>query len=304
MSLTKLEVFQMVVEVGSVSKAAEALGLTQSAVSHALASLEAEWGFSLLQRDRSGVRLTSNGEHMLKYVREVLHWHDQLKQQVAAINGLEIGTIRIGTFTSVSSQWLPSMIQTFRAAHPSIRMKWFEGDYDEIHHWIVNGIVDFGFLSLSASKALDTISLKKDPIICVVPMNHPFSAQQTVTLSQIEQEAFIMPKWGSDHDVRRILKENRITPNIQYEVVEEQAIMAMVECGLGISILPKMAIYRPSEHIRLIEIEGDHYRTIGIAATSFSHLSPAAKTFLRCLFKWLNERGMLDFPIERRLMLT
>lgn len=295
MSLTKLEVFHTIVEAGSLSKAAEALGLTQSAVSHAIASLEAEWGFLLLQRDRSGVRLTSNGEHVLKIVREILHWNEQLKQQIAAINGLETGTVRIGTFTSVSTQWLPGVIQMFHTKHPSIDIKWFEGDYDEIHDWISNGVVDFGFLSVSASKSLETIPLKKDRMVCIVPKDHPFSAQEVVALHQIEEEEFIMPKWGSDHDVRRMLKENRISPKIKYEVVEEQAIMAMVEHGLGISILPEMVLFRMPERIRVIDLEGDHYRTIGIAAASFKHLSPAAKKLIDCVKSWLKAQCLFDF---------
>lgn len=91
-----------VVELGSLTKAADALGFTQSGVSHAISSLEEELGFTLLLRGRSGVRLTPNGEQLLKPIREMLNWNEQLKQVAASIHGLETGTVRIGTFTSVS----------------------------------------------------------------------------------------------------------------------------------------------------------------------------------------------------------
>ncbi len=162
MSLTKFEILSTVVETGSLTKAAEALSLTQSAVSHAISSLESQWGFSILIRDRSGVHLTSNGERILKYIREVLQWNEQLKQEVAAINGLEVGTVRIGTFTSVSTQWLPGIMKRFESQHPSIEIKLLEGDYDDINQWIANGAVDFGFTSLSAvSQSFEIIPLKK-----------------------------------------------------------------------------------------------------------------------------------------------
>ena len=113
LSLAKLEIFNTVVELGGLTKAGEALGLTQSAVSHAIASLESEWGFSILNRGRSGIKLTSNGEHVLKYIREMLKWNEEMHQEIANINGLEIGTVRIGTFSSVSAQWLPEILKNF-----------------------------------------------------------------------------------------------------------------------------------------------------------------------------------------------
>ena len=111
LSLAKFEIFSTVVELGSLTKAGETLGLTQSAVSHAIASLESEWGFSILNRGRSGIHLTSNGERVLKYIREILKWNEEMVQEIANINGLEIGTVRIGTISSVSIHWLPEIMK-------------------------------------------------------------------------------------------------------------------------------------------------------------------------------------------------
>lgn len=114
MSLARYEVFNTVVELGSLTKAAEALNITQSAVSYSIANLEAEFGFPLLIRSRSGITLTSNGQRMLKSVRTVLHWDEKLKQEAASIKGLEVGTVRIGAFTSVCIQWLPRLLKNFK----------------------------------------------------------------------------------------------------------------------------------------------------------------------------------------------
>ena len=108
--IAKYEVFRTVVESGSLTKAADLLHMTQSGVSHAISSLETELGIALLTRDRSGITLTADGELVLQRIREVLTANERLNQQVAAIKGLEIGTVRIGTFTSVSAQWLPGVI--------------------------------------------------------------------------------------------------------------------------------------------------------------------------------------------------
>lgn len=295
MSLAKFEIFNSVVELGSLTKAADILGLTQSAISHAITSLESEWGFSLLNRDRSGVNLTSNGELLLRYIREILKSNERLNQEVAAIKGLETGRVRIGTFTSVSTLWLPGMMKRFQDQHPSIEIVLQEGDYDDLDQWISNGTVDFGFVSLPTSKSFDVIPLKKDRIVCILSDEHPLSGQTVITFRQIEEEPFIMPKWGNDSDVRRILKERQVKPKIKYEVAEDQAIIAMVQNGLGISIFPEMALLRVPNNVNMIHLEGDYYRNIGIAATSLKNISPAAKKFIGCVQSWLSNHNLLDF---------
>ena len=123
MSIQKYEIFLRTLEAGSVSRAAQDMGLTQSAVSHALSSLEERFGFPLLQRSRAGVRLTAEGKKILPSVRTILTAETRLQETVASIHGLSTGTIRIGTFTSVAVHWLPSILKGFQAEHPHIRFK-------------------------------------------------------------------------------------------------------------------------------------------------------------------------------------
>lgn len=294
MTISKYEAFHTVVELGSLTKAAEILNLTQSGVSHAIASLETELGFSLLTRDRAGVTLTSNGEMILQYVRETLLCNERLRQKVAEIKGLEIGTVRIGTFTSVSSQWLPGIIKEFKNQHPSIEIKLAEGDYDDINRWIGNGTVDFGFVSLPVTQSFEFIPLKKDKMLCILPKEHPLQQQDEITFDQIQKESFIMPKWGNTGDVRRILLENHLKPKIRYEVVEDQAIIAMVQNGLGISILPEMVLLHNTHNVHIANLEKPAYRTIGIALNSMKNTSPAARKFLLSIQSWLDHQGLLD----------
>lgn len=288
MSLAKYEVFSTVVELGSLTEASMKLGLTQSAISHAIASLESEWGFSILSRGRTGIHLTSNGELVLQYIREILKWNEQMVQQIASINGLEVGTVRIGTFSSVSIQWLPEIMSNFNECHPSIEIKLLEGNYEDIEHWISSGAVDFGFISLPTLKSFEVIPLKKDRMLCIVPDTHPFAQLNEVRLEQTKDEMFIMPKKSCDNDVRRILKENSLTPNIKFELEEDQAIISMVQNGMGISILPEMVLYRVPNSVRILNLEGEHYRSISIAAVTFKNISPAAKKFVKSIQSYLH----------------
>lgn len=160
MSINKYEIFLKVVELGSLTKAADVLGFTQSGISHTISSLEMEFGFPLLIRNRSGVKLTVNGEQVLQPIREILKWNEKLKQEVADIHELEVGTITIGTFTSVSVHWLPGMIKQFRSEYPYIEIRLMEGGYLEVEQWIEAGVVDCGFISLPTREKFEVIPLK------------------------------------------------------------------------------------------------------------------------------------------------
>ncbi|WP_449443202.1 LysR family transcriptional regulator [Ureibacillus acetophenoni] len=289
MSLVKYEIFSTVVELGSLTRASETLGLSQSAVSHAISSLESEWGFSILNRGRSGIHLTSNGERVLKYIREILKWNEEMAQEIANINGLEIGTVRIGTISSVSIHWLPEIMKMFNEAYPSIEIKLLEGDYDDVENWISTGLVDFGFVSLPTSKHFEAIPLKKDRLLCILSETHPLADENEISFERIKEEPFIKSKKGSDNDLIRVLKENHITPNIKFELSDDQAIISMVENGMGISILPEMVLHRIPANVRKINLEGENYRTLGIASTSFKTLAPATKRFIEYLKSSLKE---------------
>ncbi|WP_150268150.1 LysR family transcriptional regulator [Paenibacillus tepidiphilus] len=289
MSINKYEVFLKVVELGSLTKAAEVLGFTQSGISHTLSALESEFGFALLIRGRSGVRLTVNGEQVLQPIREILNWNEQLKQQVAEIHGLETGTITIGTFTSVSVHWLPGMIKEFRAEYPYIEFKLMEGTYLEIEQWIEAGVVDCGFISLPTRDSFEVIPLKQDRMLAVVARDHPLSGAPYMPLAQIAYEDFIIQKAGSDYDARRVLDKAGIKPNIRFSAGDDSAIIAMVENGLGISILPELVITRQSHSVAVLELEERSFRSLGIAVNSLRYASPATRRFLTHVQEWLNK---------------
>jgi DNA-binding transcriptional LysR family regulator len=295
LSLSKYEIFSTIVELGSLTKAAEKLNLTQSGVSYAVSTLEAELGFSLLKRDRSGISLTSNGERILIYVQRILHEEALMRQEIASIKGLETGTVRLGTLSSVSMQWLPGILAHFSEKHPHIEVKTYLGCYDEMNDWISNGTVDFGFVSLPTSKPFETIPIKKDKLVVILPPNHPLRHQKVISYDQIKDESFIMPQWGSDDNIRRLLNEHKLNLQVKYELMEERTILAMVQKGLGITILPELILVNVPDNIHIVDLEEADYRIIGIAASSLKNISPAAKKFLACTRSWLRDNNYLDF---------
>ncbi len=287
MSLVKYEILNKVAELQSFTKAADAMALTQSAVSHAITNLETEFGFPLVNRNRSGITLTTEGETMLLAIRKVLQENEKVHQEAASLLGLAKGTIKIGIFKSVSTKWLPEIIQLMEKNYPEIQIQLKEGDYLEIEQWLLSGEIDCGFINITHSSQFHIISLKKDPLLCVVSNQSALYHQKNVSFKDLEKEPFIMPTYGGYHDIKQLFEEQGVQPEIRFELMDESAILSMITYHLGISILPEMLLDSIPQELRAIPFQVDSYRSIGLATRY--HLSPAAKKFAETTQAWLQD---------------
>ena len=163
MSVNKYQMFLKTVECGSFSKAAEEMNFTQSAVSHAVQALENELGVTLLSRNRGGVVLTADGRLLLPRIEKLCAAHHELMRSAAELKGMDAGYVRVATFSSVSAQWLPSILKSFGERYPNIEFEVLTGDYyGQSEDWILQGKVDCGFLRLPSVKRLQTYPLHRD----------------------------------------------------------------------------------------------------------------------------------------------
>lgn len=288
LSIGKYEIFHTVVELGSLTKASEALNISQSGVSHAIASLEKELGFSLLTRNKAGIRLTVNGERMLLYIRDILTLSKKMLQEAGEIRGLEIGTVRIGTFSSISVEWLPGILKKFMDQYPHIKVEVVEGKQEEISLWISQGIIDFGFLILPAAD-LEVLHLKRETFCCVVLENHHLGAEKTIKPNALKNEKLILQN-STLKIIHNIFKSNKHSPEIAFRLDDEQAIISMVKNSLGVAILPEIALHNLPDGVKKIPLSGERaISSIGIGSISFKNLSPAAEKFIAASTLWLNE---------------
>ncbi len=170
MNTTKCQIFLKAVELGSLTRAAEDMGYTQSAVSRSIADLEREWDVSLLTRGKDGVLLTAQGESLLPYIQALCNAERTLETQVSDLHGLTRGLLRVGTFTSVSIHWLPGIMKGFLDRYPGIQFelvsKW---EFTEVEELVRRGQVDCGFLGLPVGDALDASFLRRDRMLAVLP---------------------------------------------------------------------------------------------------------------------------------------
>jgi len=279
MKLDKYEVLVTVVEQGSLTLAAGVLGCTQSAVSHSLDALEQELGFPLLRRSRSGVRLTGEGERLLPAVRELLSSREQLKQLASAIRGLDAGTVRIGAFTSVAVHWLPGVLKEFQADYPQVEFKLLNGDYHDVEQWLVDGSIDIGFVTVPCALECEIIPLMEDRLLAILPEGSRFSHYARFPLLECETEPFISLLQSSDHDARRALEAAGVTPNVRFYTKDDYAILAMVEQGLGMSIMPELLLKGRHDRLQVLPLQPEAKRTIGLAIAAGAKAGPATRRF-------------------------
>ena len=280
MNLQKYLSFVKTVEYGSFTKAAEILNYTQSSVSRMIADLEKEWGVMLLERSKTGVTPTSDGMKLLPYAKNLCTDFDKLKMQVDELNGLQSGLIRIGTFSSVATHWLPNIIKEFQKDYPNIDYELLLGDYTEIEEWIHTGRVDCGFLRLPTHSEFETIFLEEDKLMAIIPEYHPLKDCEKFPVTALCDEPFMLLEKGAKAEISEIFERNNLTPNIRFTSWDDYAVMSMVESGLGIAILPELILKRVPYRIIAKELDVPAYRNIGLALRDKKTASLAVKRFL------------------------
>ena len=169
MTLFSYEIFDAVARQGSFNKAAQQLHLTPSAISHAIAVMEAELGFTLFNRGKNGVTMTSYGASLYPSIRAVLNSDEALKQSIARLNGLEKGKVKLGAFNSVCAGMLPGILKGFMAQYPQIEVEVYQGTYDDVKEWLRTGQIDLAFLSSTCREEFTLTELFKERRDAPVP---------------------------------------------------------------------------------------------------------------------------------------
>lgn len=286
MSNQRYKAFSVAAAEGSFTRAAEILHYSPSAVSQLVSSLEKELGFSLMLRHRRGVMLTSEGATVLPVIRDLLAQEDRLEQITADINGLSVGLINVGAYSSIASHWLPQLINLFSTEYPGIKINMMEGIHQENEEWLNNRIVDLAFFSYKKGMNYDWIPLADDRMVAVLPETHPRAKDTSYPLQEVKKESFIMPAMGRDDDVISLFRRNRISPNITFSTLENFAALALIEQGMGMSIMNDLITQNYQCRVVKLPLDPPQHITLGIAVPSLAQASPAVRRFI-------------DFAVER-----
>ena len=287
MDLRKWKIFLSVVDHGNFTRAGEELGYTQSGITQMMKSVEQEVGFPLFHKGHHGVSLTAAGEELLPAIRNLLSADECLNQEISFLKGAKKGTLKIGTYVSCSIHWIPEIIQEFQKEYPEILFDIMEGGEAELADWLENHKVDIGFTSYHLNKTYEFIHVYNDPMYAVFPKGHPFSQYDVIPIEWYQDVPFVVSDYTYGNDVRRILKEADVRPDIKYTTSNDFTVISMVEHNLGITILPSLVLRGLSGNFEKRPLTPACHRDLGMAVSSVKTMSPAMKIFIKYAREYL-----------------
>jgi DNA-binding transcriptional LysR family regulator len=248
MDFHRLEVFVKVAELGSFSRAAEALLLTQPTVSEHIRALEDTLGVHLLDRLGRGATPTPAGQLLLGYARRILALTREARQAIDQFQGRMSGELVIGGSTIPGEYVLPALIGRFKARYPDISISLLVGSSRQVADWVEEGRVEIGVVgALPGSRNLTSKELMGDELVIVVPAGHPWAERDSVSLADVKREALVVRERGSGsrEALERALGEvgsGLSAFRVVGEMGSTQAVKQAVRAGVGIAIISQRAV--------------------------------------------------------------
>ena len=248
LDLRRLEIFLKVAELGSFSRAAEALFLTQPTVSEHVRALEDELGVQLLDRLGRGATPTRAGQLLLGYARRLLALSREAKQAIEQFQGRVSGELVVGGSTIPGEYVLPALIGAFRGKYPEVSISLRIGGSRQVMDWVDTGDVEVGVVGAPpTSRTLEARHLMADDLVLAVPPEHPWAARKTIAIEDVKREPLILRERGSGS--RETLERALSAVGLELtafhvvgEIASTQAVKQAVRAGLGLSFVSHRAV--------------------------------------------------------------
>ncbi|WP_336844821.1 LysR family transcriptional regulator [Providencia rettgeri] len=281
MTLSQLEIFTIVAELKSFTLAAMKLNISQSAISHAIKSLEKDLGVVLFTREQNQTTLTEIGKKLLLRAHNMLNIQEAMKQEAFAANGLKAGILRIGSFGPGSSLGLlPPLLDRFRQKYPLINIMVDEGDDETVTQWLQEKRIDIGVVVLPDER-FDTFKVKDDQMVAILPLGHPLANESSISLKQLCDYPFNLTQAGSGKIDLDLFHAQKLTPKIQFKTKQLLSTFTLVARGEAISIVAQLAIPTHLQDIVIKPLNPPVKRSIAFAVNNENQASPATKAFLQ-----------------------
>jgi DNA-binding transcriptional LysR family regulator len=288
----RLQVLSEVVKRGSFSGAADALSYTQSAVSQAIARLEAEVGAPLVVRDRRGVKPTAAGATLVEHAEAIFAQIHAAEAELAAVLGVRAGRLRVASFPSAGSTLMPLAVATFRRGHPDVALTLAEGEPEEIaprlraNEFDLALLFEFPGVRERPGAGLRTVTLLEDPMHVALPADHRLASKRALRLADLSGEDWVQTSASSPcarHVVRLCLAAG-FDPNVTFESDDYETVQGLVASGVGVALVPRLALSHVHPGIVVRELSPRSPARKVVAATmSKPGVAPAARTMIRIL---------------------
>ena len=289
MQIESLKVFCDLAETESFTKAAQINGVTQSAVSQQISSLERLFKSLLIERSKKRFRLTSEGQVLYDYSKQIIQTYESLHSQLQELKDIISGTIRVSTIYSIGLHDLPPYVKKFMRSYPTVNVHVEYRRANQVYEDVLGNVVDMGLVAYPTKDAkLEIIPLHKDPLVLICHPHHPFAKQKNIKLKALVGQKFVgfEPDIPTRKALDKILREHGVSVNNVMEFDNVETVKRAVEIEAGISIVPYGTVVQEIAKQTLASVpieDGSFYRPIAAIYKKNKVLSPAMKQFLTLL---------------------
>jgi DNA-binding transcriptional LysR family regulator len=266
-TLLQLKAFVAVVDQGGFTAASRRLGLSQPAVSRAVATLEKELGLRLLVRSRDGLSLTEAGSLALTHAREAARHLSLMHTEIAALAGEITGTLSLASLPSVTGTLVAPQLQTFTERHPAVTMRLLEGSEQEVRDWLDQGAAEAGVVSLPV-KGLAVAVLGEQDMVAAVPADNRLADWTEVNYAELAKEPFIRSTGGCAEVYTPVARRAGVEFDVAFEAREMSAVLEIVRAGLGVSIVPSAGLPDLPDGVVVRPLVPKTVRRLGIAVSA------------------------------------
>lgn len=288
MNIRILRIVECVARHQSFSRAAEEICLSNAAISAAVTKAEEDIGLPLFDRSTRHVRLTPLGERFMPRIRLLIRDHDDLMRDLAHSVKHRGGRVRVGCLASVAVRIMPQALARCRGIYPDVQVEIRDAAARAVYEEVSQAVTDFAIVGRFEPRSdLDFETMLRDPMVLICPADSPLARRDHVDIDQLAPHPFIM--MSRETAVRAVLREcqelamDRL--HIIQEVTQLSSVLGMVAEGLGISIVPSLALprYMPPNLAVVRDIRPPIAREIGILRRADRPLSPASLALLSCI---------------------
>ena len=276
-TLLQLNAFVAVADQGGFTAASRRLGLSQPAVSRAVATLEKELGLPLLVRRRDGLSLTEAGSIALTHAREAVRHLSLMHTEIAALAGEITGTLSLASLPSVTGTLVAPQLQTFTERHPAVTIRLLEGSEEEVRDWLDQGAAEAGVVSLPI-KGLAAAVLGEQDMVAAVPADGRLADWNEVNYAELAKEPFIRSTGGCAEVYTPVARRAGVEFDVAFEAREMSAVLEIVRAGLGVSIVPSAGLPDLPDGVVVRPLVPKTVRHLGIAVSASA--SAPARAFL------------------------
>ena len=289
MQIESLKVFCDLAETESFTKAAQINGVTQSAVSQQISSLERTFKSLLIERSKKKFRLTREGQVLYDYSKQIIQTYESLHSKLQELKDIISGTIRVATIYSIGLHDLPPYIKKFMKVYPTVNVHVEYRRANQVYEDVLGNVVDLGLVAYPVKDAkLEIIPLRKEPLVLICHPQHAFSKLKTIKLKQLLGQKFIgfEPDIPTRKALDKILKEYDVSVNNVMEFDNIETVKRAVEIDAGVSIVPHGTVAQEVAKQTLAAVmleDGTFFRPLAMIYKKNKVLSPAMKQFLAIL---------------------